>query len=93
MQAAIEATARLKLSGWIGNAHLMSETTIGHLRQGYLLLKALCKATQLPLICMAVASHLIPQAQAEGWLCPILPIRRQLVPPWEKAQPFLALKD
>jgi hypothetical protein len=88
MRAAIEAAARLPVSGWVGNAHLMAETTLEHIQYGYELMVALAHASRLPLAFMAVAQDLLAGAAADHWNCPVLPIRRQLVPPWEKAYPL-----
>jgi hypothetical protein len=84
MRASIEAASRRHVTGWIGNAHLMEETTTDHIRQGYLLMQALAQASGVPLVCMAVAEPLRPQAASIGMDCPVLTIRRQLVPPWMK---------
>jgi hypothetical protein len=83
MRRAIEATSRLKITGWIGNAHLMDETTADHIRQGYALMQALAQASGLPLVCMTAAESLARQAAAMV-ACPLLTIRRQLVPPWRQ---------
>lgn len=83
MQRTIEAASRLKVTGWIGNPHLMDETTEDHLRQGFELMQALADQSGLPLVCMTVAAALAPQAQAMSMPCPVLLIQRQLVPPWK----------
>lgn len=90
LRATIEAAARLPVAGWIGNAHMLAETTADHIRQGYALMTDLAHTSGLPLLCMAVVEHLLPGLH-DTIKCPILPIRRQLVPPWEKAQPLLEL--
>jgi hypothetical protein len=36
-------------------------------------------------VCITVAEELLPQVDASRFACPVLPIRRQLVPPWKKA--------
>lgn len=85
MRDAIESASRMKVSGWIGNAHLMDETTIDHIRQGYDLVKELAWASGLPLLCVAVDEALAPRAAQMAMACPILTIRRQLVPPWRRS--------
>ena len=84
-RAAIEAAARLPVSGWVGNAHLMGETTLDHIVQGYKLMTALAKASDLPLAFITMPGGLWATADRSMFTCPVLPIRRQLVPPWEKA--------
>lgn len=82
MQHTIEAACRLKVTGWIGNPHLMDETTEDHIRQGYALMQALVDHSGLPLVCMAVSAALVRKVHALRMQCPVLVIQRQLVPPW-----------
>ncbi|RJQ81730.1 MAG: cobalamin biosynthesis protein CbiA [Desulfobacteraceae bacterium] len=84
MCRSIEAASRLKVTGWIGNAHMMDESTADHIHQGYLLMRALAETSGLPLVCMTVAESLAHQAASLPITCPLLTIRRQLVPPWRK---------
>ncbi len=85
MREKIEASSGMKISGWVGNAHLMDETTIGHVRHGYQLLQALADDSAIPLAFFAVAEPFVKEAQALITQCPILTLRRQLVPPWRQA--------
>ena len=85
MRRSIETASRLQVTGWIGNAHLMDETTIDHIRQGYSLMQTLAQTSGLPLVCMSVAGALAKQA-ASFVGCPLLTIRRQLVPPWRQPE-------
>jgi hypothetical protein len=39
----------------------------------------------LPLEFITVAIELLPEIDVERFSCPVLPIERQLVPPWKKA--------
>jgi hypothetical protein len=84
-RAAIEAAARLPVTGWVGNAHLMGETALDHILQGYELMTALAQASGLPLAFITMPGELWDAADQTMFGCPVLPIRRQLVPPWEKA--------
>jgi len=81
----IEAAARLSVTGLIGNANLIDETTPGAIADGYAFVQGLSEASGLPLVCITVAVELLPQVDASRLSCPVLPIRRQLVPPWKKA--------
>lgn len=85
MREKIESSAGMKVCGWVGNAHLMDETTIGHVRHGYQLLQELARDSAIPLAFFAVAEPLVEEAQALITQCPILTLRRQLVPPWLQA--------
>lgn len=84
MRNTIEAASHLRVSGWIGNAHLLGETTVEHIREGYELMQALSAASGIPLICMTACEALVAKTIEMDLACPILTIRRQLVPPWLK---------
>ena len=84
MRAVIESASRLKVTGWVGNAHLMDETTADHIRQGHELMLALADASGLPLACMAVADGLMQSPAVDAMACPVLAIHRQMVPPWRR---------
>ena len=86
MCAAIEAAAGLSVTGWVGNANLMGETVADHIYGGYKMMVALARQSGRPLTLTAVPEELIGKLDPSDFDCPILPIRRQLVPPWEKAR-------
>ncbi|GBC59156.1 hypothetical protein DENIS_0092 [Desulfonema ishimotonii] len=81
----IEAAARLPVSGIIGNANLIDETTTDTIYTGYDFVRRLADTTGLPLECITVATGLLPEIDRKRFSCPILPISRQLVPPWKRA--------
>ena len=89
MRAAIESKARLAVTGWIGNAHQLDETRWEHIRYGYRFMSELALQSGLPVRFVTAPGHLAGQAQQEHWNCPILPIYRQLVPPWLKPQDII----
>lgn len=82
----IEASAKLAVTGLIGNANLIDETTAQVIVDGYAFLKEVCAASGLPLAFVTVAEELLPQVGPAQFDCPVLTIRRQLVPPWKKAR-------
>ncbi len=85
VRQAIETSARLPVSGWVGNANVMDETTLGDIRFGYDFMQRLEAASGLPLEWItAFPAVLAAPAQSE-FGCPVLPIYRQLVPPWKTA--------
>ncbi len=83
----IELAAGLAVSGLIGNPNLMDATTWGDIESGYRFLMKLGQASDLPLKLLALDEKFIPKIRQMEIHCPILPIRRQLVPPWRKAAP------
>jgi len=86
MRRAIEAAAKLSVSGWVGNANLIDETTPREIMDGYAFVKELSATTGLPLVFITAAEDVLPQLDAAPFDCPVLTIRRQLVPPWKKAR-------
>ncbi len=82
MRARIEESSGMKVTGFIGNTHLMEETTIDILMEGVAVLKELESATGLPV--RFVTAHV---RLYEGFLAltdyPVLPLRRILQPPWK----------
>jgi hypothetical protein len=81
----IEASSRLMVTGWVGNANLIDETTPQEILDGYAFMKDLSSESGLPLAFITIAEELVPQLDVHAFDCPILRIRRQLVPPWKKA--------
>jgi hypothetical protein len=88
MRAAIERAGHMKVSGWIGNAHMLTETTIDQIEAGYRFMRELATNSGLPLMFITAAVHLKDQVASVVSDCPILPIFRQLVPPWLKPDRF-----
>lgn len=90
MKHEIEKASRLSISGWIGNANLIDESTTETVLTGYAFMKKLCESTELPLAFITAPVNLLPELKTEHFSCPVLPIKRQLVPPWK---PAVRLKD
>ncbi|MDZ7579413.1 MAG: hypothetical protein U5R30_01980 [Deltaproteobacteria bacterium] len=75
----------MAVTGWIGNANLIDETTPQDIYQGYEFVRQLSDASGLPLMFITAAAELLPQIAQERFACPVLAIARQLVPPWKNA--------
>ena len=82
----IEAAAKQNISGIIGNANLIDETGCDEIYNGYEFVLDLSQKTGLPLEFITVARELLKDVDPDRFSCPILPIDRQLVPPWKSAQ-------
>jgi len=82
----IEASAKLAITGLIGNANLIDETTPQVIIDGYAFATQVSAASGLPLVFVTIAEELLPQVDPAKFDCPILTIRRQLVPPWKRAR-------
>jgi hypothetical protein len=85
MRDEIEKASKLTVSGIIGNANLIDETTVGDIYSGYDFVKAFSRESGLPVEFITVAENLLPELDIKRFSCPILTIKRQLVPPWKRA--------
>lgn len=85
MKGEIENAAGLKVSGWIGNAHLMDETNPETIYAGYRFITELAQKSGLPVQFVTTPAHLMDRLDLSAIDCPVLSIRRQLVPPWKTA--------
>jgi RecA/RadA recombinase len=81
----IEQSSKLQVSGWIGNPNLIDETTLADIYAGYESLMAVAAESGLPLLGITAMGDLAEAIDPERITCPILPMQRQLVPPWKKA--------
>ncbi|MBW2568366.1 MAG: cobalamin biosynthesis protein CbiA [Deltaproteobacteria bacterium] len=85
MRREIEKSSKMTINGIIGNANLIDETTVGHIYEGYDFVEQLSKESRLPLKFVTVAAELMPDIDIRRFHCPVLQIKRQLVPPWKRA--------
>ena len=81
----IEKTSKMTINGIIGNANIIDETTIEDIYKGYDFVKLLSDKSRLPLKFITVPATLLAEIDTGRFSCPVLPIKRQLVPPWIKA--------
>ncbi len=88
MRDEIEKASKMVITGIIGNGNLIDETELADIYKGYDFVKALSEESGLPLEFITIASELLPKADMKYFSCPVLPIKRQLVPPWKKAVPL-----
>jgi hypothetical protein len=84
----IEAAAQMKITGVIGNANLMDETCVENIYDGYEFVKAFAAKSGLSLEFITVAKEFMTKIDRRRVACAVLPIYRQLVPPWSKARQF-----
>ena len=85
MRDAIEKSSRMPVSGIIGNANLIDETTADVIYQGYDFVAQVSRESGLPLEFITVSTLLADQIDRKRFSCPLLVLHRQLVPPWKKA--------
>jgi hypothetical protein len=82
----IEASGGLAVTGLAGNANLIDETTPLEIANGYAFMQKLSADSGLPLTFITISEDLLPQVDLRAFDCPILKIRRQLLPPWKTAR-------
>jgi hypothetical protein len=85
MRDEIERASKMTVSGLIGNANLIDETSLDDICSGYDFVKALSEESRLALNFITAPAELLPELDVSRFSCPVLPIERQLVPPWRKA--------
>jgi len=85
MRDEIERASKMTINGIIGNANLIDETSVDDIYNGYEFVKTLSGETRLPLKFITASVELLPDIDMGRFSCPVLPIERQLVPPWKKA--------
>jgi len=86
----IEMAGRQTITGYIGNTHLVDETSVSDIYRGYDLVCKLTDSSQTPAAFITAAYQLMAQIDSNRFACPILPIYRQLTPPWRAADPMMA---
>ena len=84
----IEAASRLKVTGIAGNANLIDDTDAKDILSGYHFMMSVSKESGLPLLFVTAPEELMIALDNSLIHCPILPVRRQLVPPWKRAKQF-----
>ncbi|MFO7666106.1 MAG: cobalamin biosynthesis protein CbiA [Desulfobacterales bacterium] len=85
MKDEIEKASRMSISGIIGNANLIDETTVDTIYEGYDFVSSVSGETGLPLEFITFSSRLSDEIDINRFSCPVMKLRRQLVPPWKKA--------
>jgi hypothetical protein len=81
----IEVASKLEINGIIGNANLIDDTTADDIHEGYDFVNAYATESRCPLEFITACESLIPELAPNRFSCPVLPILRQLVPPWKNA--------
>jgi hypothetical protein len=85
MRDEIERASKMTINGVIGNANLIDETSSDDIYNGYDFVKELSEKSRLALHFITAPIELLPELDVSRFSCPVLPIERQLVPPWKKA--------
>ncbi|MDP2646132.1 MAG: cobalamin biosynthesis protein CbiA [Desulfobacterales bacterium] len=91
MKAEIEKTATITINSLIGNANLMELTTCADIYSGYDFMQNLSREGKMKLEFITAPSNIFPEIDRERIACPVLPIRRQMVPPWKEREKFQSI--
>lgn len=79
----IEAASRLRVSGLVSNTHLMEETDTATVIEGFQLASEVGRAAGLPVAFVTADEQLRDVLDTSKIGCPILWIRRRMLPPWK----------
>jgi hypothetical protein len=79
----IEAASRLRITGLVSNTHLLEDTDTATVLEGLRLARAVGQAAKLPVSFVTVNESLRDEFDATEAGCPVLWIRRRMLPPWK----------
>ena len=83
IKSQIEDASRLRITGLVSNTHLMDETEAGTVLEGLQLVRDVEKAAGLPVAFATISEELRGGFDVEAAGCPILWIKRRMLPPWK----------
>jgi hypothetical protein len=78
----LEDASGLKVSGLIGNDHLMEHTTLETINEGIEFLKILSEKSGIPIKFVTAMDHLFEKVVEANPVIPIFSLKRLLGPPW-----------
>ena len=81
----IEAVGRVPVTGLISNTHLMDETTVEVVLEGYRMALETARLAGLPLAAITVNSDLAGEIIAKDLECPVIAMRRIVQPPFAQS--------
>ncbi len=82
----IEAVGRMAITGLVSNTHLMAETTLPIIQEGYEQARETAGRLSLPLLAMTVDEGSAAGLNGADFDCPILVLRRIVRPPFEQSR-------
>jgi hypothetical protein len=84
MAAEIETAARRKVNGIVSNTHLMDETTLDVVREGWEMSRAVASTLGVPVRAVAVEEGVLPDVDDATFGCPVLRLRRSVRPVFDE---------
>ncbi|RKX25070.1 MAG: cobalamin biosynthesis protein CbiA [Candidatus Zixiibacteriota bacterium] len=80
----IETACGLKFTGIIANSHLLEQTTPEIVTEGLDMAREVSERTDLPLCFLSVRADVLTRIDSAKIDCPVLPLERSLLKPWER---------
>ncbi len=80
----IEQTSGLRFTGLISNSHMVDDTDEKVITEGYQLARDVAIKTGLQLAFVSAQSDILNEIDTARYDCPILPLSRSMLKPWER---------
>jgi len=82
IRAELEAASRLRVTGLVGNTHLIDETAPDTVLSGWRLVEQVANESGLPVRALGVMGALAADPRIRALPAPLLPLERRMLPPW-----------
>jgi hypothetical protein len=82
MQAGLENASRLRVSGYIVNTHLIAETTVEVILEGYELARQVSARSGVPIGMVTAMGELAEDPRITALPVPLFRLERVMLPPW-----------
>ena len=89
----IELSSSLKISGLIGNTHLVDETDKQTIYEGITLAKSVSKKLNIPIKFISIMDTFLKDNDFSDLDLPILKLQRIMLPPWQKGEDLLGITN
>ena len=86
IRAELEAASRLRVTGLVGNTHLIDETTRDTVLGGWRLVEQVARESGLPVRALGVMRPLAADPAVQAIPAPLLALERRMLPPWLTAR-------
>ena len=80
----IAQSSRLAFTGIVSNTHLLEETTVETVLEGYQLAQAVGRKLNLPVVFLSALSEIVQKIDTKAIDIPVLTLDRFLLKPWER---------
>ncbi len=86
IRAELEAASRLRVTGLVGNTHLIDETEVETVLGGWRLVEQVAKESGLPVRAVGIRNELAADPALAEITAPVLELDRRMLPPWIPGQ-------